>query len=463
MTMHRALHHLPTALSIIALVAIGWWGHHTGWRAPTLAHVQGDVGAGKTADWCDEHGVSESRCILCKTSLLDQLIGPGAAKATSSDGVKVGYAQFASGDAVTKAGVTTITVERRSIAEQITLPGETDFDQAQVSRIVARSPARVARVLVSPGDAVKAGQPVLLLDAADVGRAKSELLRALAAFRMTSATRERVAASAQAGLRTRTEVAEADAAAQQGQIAVFDAEQALNNLGLVVSGTDLAKLEPQQLAEHVRLLGIPEELRSETTTANILPVTTATDGMVTDVTTVAGAAVESGSPLVVVAAQDQMWLMMNTSPQQAASIAPGQAVAFIADSLEGPVTGTVSWVSSAIDQATRTVPVRARLPNQQGRLRAHLYGKVMVTVRNADHAVVIPASAVQFDGPTPIAFIRRTDDIFEARPLVLGARADGVVEVKSGLTGDETIAITGTEAVKAALYKDRLGAGCADD
>lgn len=464
MTTHRSsfLHHLPTALSLIALVGIGWWGHHTGWRAPTLAQVRADTHASKE-DWCDEHSVPESRCILCKASRLDQLVGKGAATAIGPDGAKVGYAQFASAEAIKKAGVTTAPVERRTIAETISAAAETDFDQTRVSRIIARSPARVARVLVAPGDAVTAGQPIMLLDAAEIGRAKSDLLRALATSKSALATKQRIAASAQAGLRTQAEVAESEAAVQQSQIAVLDAEQALNNLGLNVSASDLAKLEPAQLAEQIRFLGIPEALRADTATSTVLPITSAVGGTVIELTAVAGTAVETGSPLVVIASQDPMWVLLNVQPAQAAKIAPGQVVQFTAAGIEGQVNGTISWISSALDDTTRTVPVRATLPNAQGRLRAHLFGTAIVTVRTVDQAVVIPGAAVQYDGPIPVAFIKRADDIFEARHLSLGARSDGVIEVQTGLSGGETIAVTGAEAVKAALYKDRLGAGCTDD
>ena len=62
-------HAIPTILTFAVLIAVGWWGHHTGW---TLArpHVTHDPHA---EDWCAEHGVHESECLLCKKSLMKEM------------------------------------------------------------------------------------------------------------------------------------------------------------------------------------------------------------------------------------------------------------------------------------------------------------------------------------------------------------------------------------------------------
>jgi cobalt-zinc-cadmium efflux system membrane fusion protein len=59
------LRHVPTALVLLALAGIGWWGHRTGWKAPSLSGAAGTSGAAPAEDWCPDHNVPASACIAC--------------------------------------------------------------------------------------------------------------------------------------------------------------------------------------------------------------------------------------------------------------------------------------------------------------------------------------------------------------------------------------------------------------
>src|SRR5262245_35285224 len=60
---------LPTVLVLAALAALAWWGHRTGWALPSFAALTGEPAKEKD-DWCGEHGVPESACVECNSSLL---------------------------------------------------------------------------------------------------------------------------------------------------------------------------------------------------------------------------------------------------------------------------------------------------------------------------------------------------------------------------------------------------------
>ncbi len=73
-TFHRigtVLAQLPTLLVLGALAAVGWWGHHTGWKAPHLSELTKRAAAEKE-DWCRKHNVPDSRCIKCHPELLGE-------------------------------------------------------------------------------------------------------------------------------------------------------------------------------------------------------------------------------------------------------------------------------------------------------------------------------------------------------------------------------------------------------
>ena len=60
-------------------------------------------------------------------------------------------------------------------------------------------------------------------------------------------------------------------------------------------------------------------------------------------------------------------------------------------------------------------------------------------------------------------FVRFADDLFEARPVTLGAQHDGRIEIIRGLSPDEPVVVAGGFALKSEFLVSRLGAGCAHD
>ena len=54
-------------------------------------------------------------------------------------------------------------------------------------------------------------------------------------------------------------------------------------------------------------------------------------------------------------------------------------------------------------------------------------------------------------------------DLFEVRPVTLGAKHDGQIEVTAGLQPDDLVVIAGAFALKSQFLISRLGAGCVDE
>jgi membrane fusion protein, heavy metal efflux system len=168
---------------------------------------------------------------------------------------------------------------------------------------------------------------------------------------------------------------------------------------------------------------------------------------------VAGEVVEPSKPLIVVADTSRMWVMADVSLADARRVAVGQPIAFRPDGTpDQAATGKVSWVSTAVDDQTRTVKVRA----------AHTFGTVHVTIREAPTAVAVPSEAVQWEGCCHVVFVRLTDDIFQTRKVRLGSQVNGFTEVLVGVLPGEIVAAAGSHVLKSEILKSALGAGCAD-
>jgi cobalt-zinc-cadmium efflux system membrane fusion protein len=137
-------------------------------------------------------------------------------------------------------------------------------------------------------------------------------------------------------------------------------------------------------------------------------------------------------------------------PQESAGrVAVGQQALFRPDA-GGEFKGRVAWVGTAADEATRTVPVRVEVPNDDGRLRASTLGRGRVVVREVKDAVVIPPEAVQTFRNESIVFVRHPDYLtpggpksFFVRAVRTGAQDGPNLEIVSGLAAGEVVATKG--------------------
>jgi cobalt-zinc-cadmium efflux system membrane fusion protein len=204
----------------------------------------------------------------------------------------------------------------------------------------------------------------------------------------------------------------------------------------------------------MRLLGVPQgtqDLDAKTATANLIPVRAPFAGVVLSADAVVGEVAEPGRPLFAVADPRRVWVTLHVRAGDAGRVAVGQSVRFRTDGAAEEVGGKVEWIGRAADEATRTVPVRAALPNDTGRLRAGTLGQGRVVLRREAKAILVPHEAVQVFRGTPVVFVRHPDYLkpggpksFAARPVRVGAKDAENTEVVAGLKAEEVVATRGS-------------------
>jgi cobalt-zinc-cadmium efflux system membrane fusion protein len=119
-------------------------------------------------------------------------------------------------------------------------------------------------------------------------------------------------------------------------------------------------------------------------------------------------------------------------------------------------------VAPALDPRTRTLKARAEVPNPDGLLRAGTFAKALVTVSPQAPALLVPKSAVQWEGCCNVAFVRRSDVVFEPRKLRLGPATDRHYVVLDGLAEGDEVVTTGSFLLKTEILKGSIGAGCCE-
>ena len=67
---------MPTLLTFGMLVAVGWTGHHLGWKLPKASELRGEVTTARKAEWCAEHSVPEAICVECNAKRMPKVTKP---------------------------------------------------------------------------------------------------------------------------------------------------------------------------------------------------------------------------------------------------------------------------------------------------------------------------------------------------------------------------------------------------
>lgn len=197
--------------------------------------------------------------------------------------------------------------------------------------------------------------------------------------------------------------------------------------------------------------------------SNALPVTAPCDGEVVARRAVVGELVGPTDVLFETADPSRLWAMLDVYEADMARVRAGQPVIIAVDACRGePRGGQISWVASVLDLRTRTLKARAEVANPDGLLRAGMFGKAVVTVAPRTGTLMVPTSAVQWEGCCNIAFVRRSDVLFEPRKLRLGVATDRHHVVVDGLSEGDVVVTTGSFLLKTEILKGSIGAGCCE-
>ena len=499
---------LPNLIVFSLLGGVMYFGHHTGWRMPNISELIG-APAAVADDWCLEHLVPESQCIECRPDLhpkadefgfcrehgvaecvihhpeLAQVRGaprlpqydtaatisllPRATN-NSRDTLHTRRVQFASADAMARAGVEVDVVQERPMIDAVTANGELTFDPTRVAHLASRVPGTVAFVFKTIGDEVQEGEILALVDSAQVGQAKAQLLQAIVQVQLRRTTVERTSQVAASGAVAGKALIEAESALEEAEVALISAQQALANLGFELP-EQLETVAPKQLAEDLRFLGVPSyllaSLPTHAQTANLIPLRAPFAGVVVASQIVAGEVVGTSNTLFTVADPRQLWLLLAVRQEDAKYVTRGLPVQFQADDRSAEVTGHVSWLSPAVNGQTRTLRVRVRVGSTGGTLRDRTFGTGRIILREEPNAITVPREAVQSTGDVHLVFVRDKNyfeqtapKFFHVRQVRVGARDEQHAELLAGVLPGEVVSTKGSPVLMGQLLRSAFGSGC---
>ncbi len=121
--------------------------------------------------------------------------------------------------------------------------------------------------------------------------------------------------------------------------------------------------------------------------------------------------------------------------------------------VERSFIGQISYISPTVDPETRTITVRAKMPNQDYKLKPEMYGKMKILLEN-NQALVIPKDSIQQVDGNEVIYLK-TQKGFKEQKVTTGRKSDEFIEILSGLKPGTQVVNKGSFWVKSELHGEQ--------
>lgn len=175
-----------------------------------------------------------------------------------------------------------------------------------------------------------------------------------------------------------------------------------------------------------------------------LTIKSPASGYVVQKLIVRGQRVMPGEKLFDIADLSSVWILSDIFEYELPLIKAGDKAMISLSYFPGKeFSSTIEYVYPTISGDTRSAKVRFTMPNPGNKLKPQMYTNVEVKI-NIGKKLVIPEDAVLDSGKRQIVYVDKGEGNFEPRTVITGIRADGMIEIVSGLKAGERIASAAT-------------------
>jgi len=334
------------------------------------------------------------------------------------------------------------TVEKGDILGVISVPEmqiSYERKQAEIRSLEAEQESAVAGVKLAQAD-VQAAQAQQSQAAAEVAQTDAQLNADTSEFkRVTQLVEQKAVAGrlldeARQKLEASTSAKAAiQAALQSARAAVTVAQEkaAVAKAGVKAAAaqTDVVRKELEELATMMQYATLKAPFKGVVTRRHVDPGDL--------VRNIQDASESSREPLFEVAQVDRIRLRIAIPEMEAPLARVGNAVSLKLRSLpDRDFKGTISRMARRLDESTRTMLVEVDMDNTEGLLIPGMYGEATVTLQQTPDALVIAATAVQFDKTGNSSVYVVENGAVKIVPVVIGHDNGRQIQILSGI--DET-------------------------
>lgn len=321
-------------------------------------------------------------------------------------------------------GITTAAVGLRVMADEATVPGEVTLDLYSSAQIAPRISAQIVARQVKLGEHVKAGQALVTLSSVEMADAQGNLIVATQEWNRVRALGREVVAERR--------YVEAQVAAETA------------HARLLAFGMTQEQIEAMAKNKGANATGRFDLLAPR-------------NGTVVKDDFVIGEVVEPGRLLFEITDESRVWVKAQLTPDQAAHARKGQSVRIIVDNGHA-IDGRIVQTYHALDEKTRTLPVRIEVDNADDTLHPGQYVNVAVPVGDGRKALAVPESSLTLMDGAPTVFKVEGGELHPTA-IKTGVTRGGWVEVTGGLDAGDEIATAEVFLLKSLIQKSQMGEG----
>ena len=310
-------------------------------------------------------------------------------------------------------------VTTAAMARTLRLSGAVAYNNFLTTPVITQVGGPVSRVVVTPGEHVRVGQPLLYVASPDYSQMRSAYIKARDAFQLADKTFKRTQ----------------DLLAHKA-IAQADLDQAESN-------RTQAEADLQSSEQSIRVLGItnPESVVTNPPSAELSLVSPVAGEVVERLCSAGQLLQAGGTQCFTLSDMNSVWILVNVYQKDIAYVHVGEDVTIENEAYPGVVHGKIQYVAPSLDPATRTLQARIEATNPGERLKKDMYVVAEVRAGVVPNALMVPDAAVLRDSENmPYVYLQTASNQFARRMVALGESQTGKTQILSGLqAGDKVV------------------------
>ncbi len=386
---------------------------------------------------------------LLVTTLFTKPAPPPSAPTASSDSFKPTDQQW--------AGFKFAEVKVAAFSASEVTDGKIAIDDDLTTPVFSPYTGRVTKLFGKVGGQVKAGDPLVAIQAAEFVQASNDLIAAIAQDRTTRA---------QLTLATTTEKRQHELYLAQGG-SLKDWQQSQSDLENARGSYNSAEVALGAVRNRLRILGKSdrEEAAMETATdpTRFSPETIVTApiaGTITQRAVGLGQNIVSqgsggSNPLFTIGDTSRVWLLANAREVDAPEIHIGDDVEVRALAFPDRVfRAKITYVAASIDATTHRLPIHAEIANTDGLLKPEMFATFRIITGESSLSPAIPEAAIVYDPDGAHVWLAGADKTLRVRKVTLGRNDGGMVEIVQGLQAGDTVVTAGSVFIDRAAEAD---------
>ena len=367
--------------------------------------------------------------LLAASAILVTLLAPSCTRQpVDANTTQAAHSSGGSGDARARlfsvppeqmSHVQVVTVQPTRLRRVLRLSGTVAYNSFETTAVITQVSGPVSRIMITPGEHVRAGQPMLYVASPDFAQLRTNYLKSRDAFALAQKSYGRAQDLYQHRALAQADLEQAASAQSQAQADLQATEQALKILGI----------------EH------PDRLSRDTVLPEV-PVLAPIAGEAVERMASPGQVIQAGATQVfTISNMRSVWVLVSVYEHDIGAVHRDDAVTIQTEAYPDEFHGRISFIGAALDPNSRTLPMRIVTQNPGEKLKKDMYVTAIVEAGTVPNALTVPDSAVLRSAENePFVYAEVSPNQFGERPVTIGEVADGKAQILGGLkTGDRVI------------------------